>query len=256
MSTSTIQVELRGDTAELILSRPERRNALSRVVHHDLGAALDVVAAIPEVRYVVLAGAEGIFSSGGDLDELSNGLPEGYVEDYWDRMNKTVLSIARLDKVVIAKIEGAAVGAGAALALSADIVLAESTARVSFPFVRIGFVPDAGSTWVLPRNVGYAVARDLLLTGRWIEMPEALGLGLVSRVVAPGELDACVEEVLDQLRQAPQSALVLTKGLINGHERSALERAVRAEGESQPVAERRRSTTNGVVPDGAAHLLT
>src|SRR5699024_10140180 len=125
------------------------------------------------LRFIVLAGDGGIFSSGGDLSELESELPADYVDDYWSRMRGTIVALSEIDQIVISKIEGAAIGAGAALALAADIVIAEATAKIRFPFVHLGFVPDAGSTWIVPRNAGFAIARDLLLTGRWVDMSEA-----------------------------------------------------------------------------------
>lgn len=237
-------LEIEGDTAYVTLCGPQSRNAVSRSSHHELGRSLGSLRERDDVRFVVLSGAGGDFSSGGDLDELSSGLPEDYVDDYWERMRTTIVAIGEMDQVVVSVVEGVAVGAGAALALAADIVVADSAARLRLSFVHIGFVPDAGSTWLLPRNAGYAVARDLLLTGRWITMPEALRCGLVSRVYDAGDLGAGVTSLLAELRRAPRASLALTKGLINDPERDEMVAAIRSEGAAQPVAESMSDTTN------------
>lgn len=236
MNQSSVDTAVVEDTAFVTISGPANKNALSRSVHHLLGEQLDLLQDRADIRFVVVRGANGLFSSGGDLDELGSGLPDNYVEDYWRRMEKTVLKIGQLDQIVIAAIEGAAIGAGAALALAADIVVAESVARMRFSFVHLGLVPDAGCTWLLPQNAGFAVARDILLTGRWVTMDEANRLGLVSRVVEPGCIDAEVAGLLAELRKAPRETLALTKNLINGPSRDAMTAAVRAEGATQDIA--------------------
>lgn len=235
MSPATVECEIVDDTAWVVINGAHNRNALSRSVHHRIGECLDLIKNRDDVRFVVLAGSGGIFSSGGDLDELSAGLPEDYVSDYWERMRKTVVAFGEMDQIVISLIEGAAIGAGASLALAADIVLAESTAKMRLSFVHLGFVPDAGATWLFRRNAGLAVARDILLTGRWISMHEARQAGLVSRVVEPGELMDALHQLLQELRQAPRASLARTKALINGPERESMVAAIRAEGETQPI---------------------
>lgn len=224
-----------GDVAFLTLTGP-RKNALSREMHHALAEQLDAVQQHAEVRFVVLQGADGIFSSGGDIAQLADGLPDNYVEDYKRRMDGTIDTMRRMDQIVIAAVEGAAVGAAAALALSADIVIAEDDSKIRFSFVHLGFVPDAGATYLLPQALGTARARDLLMTGRWISVAEAKAAGLISRSCEPGTLSATVDGLLEELRLAPAHALSMTKHLINERENTQYMAAVQEEGMSQPVA--------------------
>jgi enoyl-CoA hydratase/carnithine racemase len=240
---SSVSWHVEGDTAYVTL-RGAKRNALSRSAYHELGDCLEKIAIRPDIRFVVLAGAGGIFSSGGDLTELRDGLPNDYLDDYLRRMRRSIIAIGTMDQVVISVIEGVAIGAGAALAMSADIVLAEATAQMRLSFVHIGYVPDAGATWLLPRNAGFAVARDMLLTGRWISTQEARQSGLISRVAEPGGLPALLSSVLDELRLAPPQSLVLTKRLINAPEREAMTSAIRAEGAAQPVVAASHDTSH------------
>ena len=240
---SSVSWRAKDDTAYVTL-QGAKRNALSRAAYHQLGDCLEEIALRPDIRFVVLAGSDGIFSSGGDLNELRDGLPADYLEDYLLRMRRSIIAISEMDKIVISLIEGAAIGAGAALAMSADIVLAEPAARIRLSFVHIGYVPDAGATWMLPRNAGFAVARDVLLTGRTISVQEARQSGLVSRVAEPGGLPALLDTVLDELRIAPPQSLILTKRLINEPERGALAAAIAAEGATQPVAAASNETSH------------
>ncbi|MGL3150341.1 enoyl-CoA hydratase/isomerase family protein [Microbacterium sp. A82] len=224
-----------GDVAVLTLTGP-KKNALSRQMHHALAGRLAELRELPDIRFVVLRGAEGIFSSGGDVSQLAEGLPDDYVEDYRIRMEGTIGAIRSLDQVVIAAVEGAAIGAAAALALSADLVIADLDTKIRLSFVHLGFVPDAGATYLLPQALGAARARDLLMTGRWITVEEACAAGLISRSCPPGVLDEAVEDVLTELRQAPAHALVMTKHLINDRDQTAFMDAVAEEGRLQPAA--------------------
>ncbi|GAA3513452.1 enoyl-CoA hydratase/isomerase family protein [Aeromicrobium panaciterrae] len=219
-----------GDTVTLFLNRPERHNALARYVHHDLGTAIDALRDEQGVCFVVLRGSGDTFSSGGDLDELRSGLPIDYLQDYWARMEASVLALRRLPHVVISAVSGAAVGAGAALALAADIVIAETDARWRFSFGHVGFVPDAGSTLSIARSGGGALARDLLLTGRWMSSEEAHRSGLIARLALPGELDRTVAQLLDELRQSPAISLAMTKDLIENLTNPDFAASVRTEG--------------------------
>lgn len=238
-----------GSVAYLTLTGP-RKNALARDMHHSLAAQLERLKDRADIEFVVLRGAGGVFSSGGDVTQLADGLPETYVDDYMRRMEGTIGAMRQMDQIVIAAIEGAAVGAAAALALSADIVIAEEDAKIRLSFVRLGFVPDAGATYLLPRAVGGARASDLLMTGRWISVVEACSAGLISRSCARGSITDAVEGVLDELRQSPPHALAMTKHLINRRDHSDFMAAVREEGESQPLA---ASMTSPDVADAVLH---
>ncbi|WP_162248485.1 enoyl-CoA hydratase/isomerase family protein [Microbacterium sp. Root61] len=241
-----------GSVAYLTLTGP-RKNALAREMHHALAAQLDRLKDRADIEFIVLRGAGGVFSSGGDVTQLADGLPESYVDDYMRRMEGTIGAMRQMDQIVIAAIEGAAIGAAAALALSADIVIAEEDAKIRLSFVRLGFVPDAGATYLLPRAVGGARASDLLMTGRWISVAEACSAGLVSRSCEHGSISEAVEGVLDELRQSPPHALAMTKHLINRRDQTEFMAAVREEGESQPVA---AALTSSDVADAVLNGVT
>jgi 2-(1,2-epoxy-1,2-dihydrophenyl)acetyl-CoA isomerase len=233
-----VLLDVTGDTAYVTLNRPDRRNALRRSVHHELGAVLSEVRGHSGVRFVVLSGNGGAFSSGGDLEELRAGLPDDYISDYGQRMRASVTALRQLDQVVVARVEGAAVGAGAALALAADVVVLDAEARLRFSFGHVGFVPDNGATLSLVRAVGLPVARDLLLTGRWIAAEEAAARGLVARVAPAGESQATVAELLGELRSSPARSAAMTKDLLESLGNPAFESGVRAEGVAQFAASR------------------
>lgn len=236
IGTDRVRVRAEGDVVHVVLDHPETRNAVSRRMYHDLASVFSQIARRTDIRFIVVSGENGVFSSGGDLRELSDGLPEDYVTDYWQRMAGTILALRAMPQIVIAAVRGAAVGAGAALALASDMVIAESDARMRFTFTRIGFIPDAGTTVLLPRLLGPAVARDLLFTGRWITASEACQRGMIARVCDPGSLEEAAASLVAELRHSPAGALGIVKNLVDASALSDLTSGVRAEGVQQYAA--------------------
>jgi enoyl-CoA hydratase len=166
------------------LAQPERRNAMSDRMTEAWPELMEELRVDPGVRAVVLTGAGRAFCSGGDIGWIG-GEPDASVVDLRRRMLAFYdgwLSIRRLEVPTLAAINGAAVGAGAALALACDLRYAAASARFSVPFAALGLHPGMLTTWLLPEVVGMAAARDLLLTGRMIDAEEMLRLGLVSSV--------------------------------------------------------------------------
>jgi 2-(1,2-epoxy-1,2-dihydrophenyl)acetyl-CoA isomerase len=232
-----VRLEAQDDVATVTLDHPHTRNALSGTMFTELGDALLGVTSDVSVRFIVLRGAGGLFSSGGDLRQFAAGLPDNYLSDYWQRMRQTILLLRNASQAVISVVDGVAVGAGAALALAADVVLASRSSRLRFSFVRLGLVPDAGTTFVLGRALGPTVASDLLMTGRWIEADEAHRRGLIARLYDDGNADAIITEVLADLRRSPAWSLALTKELLTQNASSNIHDAVRLEGVFQKAAE-------------------
>lgn len=222
--------------ALLVLDQPDLRNAMSDEMTASWVAAVDHLAADPTVRAVVVTGEGTAFCSGGNLSWLASE-PDATVDDLRHRMlpfYRAWLSIRRLEVPTIAALNGAAIGAGLCLALACDIRYAARGARMGVPFTRLGIHPGMAGTFLLPDVVGPAAARDLFLTGRLVDADEALGLGLVSRVVEPeGFLDD-VLAVAEGIAAAAPIATRLTKGALQrGH--ANIETALAWEGLAQPV---------------------
>jgi enoyl-CoA hydratase len=166
------------------LAQPERRNAMSEEMTAAWPELMAALRTDPDVRVVVVTGAGRAFCSGGDIGWIGSE-PDAQVADLRRRMLAFYdgwLSIRSLEVPTIAAINGAAVGAGAALALACDLRYAAASARFSVPFAALGLHPGMLTTWMLPEVVGVAAARDLLLTGRMVDAEEMLRLGLVSSV--------------------------------------------------------------------------
>jgi enoyl-CoA hydratase/carnithine racemase len=190
--------EIRYDVAEgvatVTLHRPEKLNAVTSTMLAELCDAFDRADADDAVRAVIVTGSGRAFCAGADLsagartfDAASRGRAER-AEEHEDGGGRVTLRIFDLKKPVIAAINGPAVGFGVTLTLPMDVRLASTAARLGFVFARRGVVPEACSTWFLPRLVGIAQAAEWVYTGRVFDAEEARAGGLVSRVVAPEAL--------------------------------------------------------------------
>ena len=212
------------------LNRPQARNSLTFGSWRGIAAALTGVIENPELRGIVIAGADGFFSAGGDVKSLpAEGFralaPAARVD-----LGHRVISVIRSAPVpVIAAIEGAAIGAGWSLAWACDLIVASGAARFSAPFVGLGVVPDGAIAWFLTQRAGRHLATEILLGATTIDAARAFDLNLINRLVAPGEAEG---EALCILRSLPRSvpqAVELTKALIDQAENDDLPAFMRAE---------------------------
>ncbi|WP_299033434.1 enoyl-CoA hydratase-related protein [uncultured Pseudokineococcus sp.] len=217
MTAPLAAVEHDGAVARVVVGRPEVRGALDAATRRALLAALREVAADAEagaVRCVVLTGAGDSFCAGQDLREHAARLADGdaalgrVVEEEYAPL---ALLLAEMPAPVVAAVRGTAAGAGAALALAADLRLLAASARIDLGFSRVGLPPDTGTSWWLPRLVGEGRARDLLLLPRPLPAAECAAIGLATEAVDDDALDARVTEVAQQLAAGPTAALVATR---------------------------------------------
>lgn len=182
MNRETITWEVDGGVAILTLSRPEARNAISRQLLDDLGSILEEVDATPGARTVIITGAgDKAFCAGADLKERAGMSPED-VTDFLTNLNRTFTAIENFRLPVIAAVNGAAFGGGLEMAMVADIRLAAESAVMGLTETRLAIIPGAGGTQRMPRLVGLAKAKELILTGRRIGAREALEIGLVNGI--------------------------------------------------------------------------
>ncbi len=191
MVESTLVYVVVDAVATLTLNRPGVHNALNRQAYTELEEAVLRARADPEVRCLVITGADPSFCSGDDVRELMVGGQEERRQrapSARPRPTPAALAVIECEKPVIAAVNGAAVGWGMELALFADIRIASEKARFGELFVKRGLVSDVGGIWRLPQIVGPSRAAELLFTGDLIDAAEALAIGLVSRVVAHREL--------------------------------------------------------------------
>lgn len=210
-----VLVSDRGPVRWLTLNQPQRKNAVPSDGWDQIATALGDFAH-SEQRVVVIQGAGDDFCSGADLnlDELDDLRSPAVGREYMKRPGRAATALHRLAKPSIAAVDGVAVGAGMNLALGCDIVVATERVRFSEVFVRRGLTLDFGGTWLLPRLVGLARAREIALTGRTIEAAEALDIGMVSRIVVATDLESHVGEIANLLAAgAPLAQRFIKTGL-------------------------------------------
>jgi enoyl-CoA hydratase/carnithine racemase len=201
-----ITVERSGVAAWVTLNRPEAMNALSRAVNLRLTEIAAELGADPTLRAVVITGAgERAFCAGADLKERK-GVSAADTGPYVDAISGAINAWADMPKATIAAINGVAFGGGMELALACDLRVASTHAVFGLTEVRLGIMPGAGGTQRLPRLIGVAAAKELILLGRRFDAARAQALGLVSDVVAQSQLRAAVDGLLGELAGcAPQS---------------------------------------------------
>ncbi|HEY9898300.1 MAG TPA: enoyl-CoA hydratase-related protein [Pantanalinema sp.] len=196
--------------ARISLERPDVLNAMTDRMKRELLDAFKRADKDPAVRAVVLTGSGRGFCSGQDLADASKS-ETGLGDNLRELYNPLILQMRQMNKPIVGAVNGVAAGAGMSLALACDLRLAADNASFIEVFVRIGLVPDAGSTWLLPRLVGLAKAFELAALGDKVDAQEALRLGLVNRVVPADRLEAEALALASRLAEAPTRAIGLMK---------------------------------------------
>jgi 2-(1,2-epoxy-1,2-dihydrophenyl)acetyl-CoA isomerase len=237
---SGAEVRRDGAATWITLNRPEALNALDTATKAALLAALREAADDDAVRAVALTGSGRAFCVGQDLRELEGPYREGRTPDFAGELERHYAPICRLlaemPKPTVAVLNGVAAGAGVSLALACDLRLASAAARFRLAFAGIALVPDAGSTWSLPRLVGLSRAMEIALLGDWVEADQALQFGLVNRVWPAEELERHAAETVAALAAGPTLALARTKALLREHLTVDLAEALAGEAKAQAAA--------------------
>lgn len=207
----TLLVEQKDFTVYVTLNRPETRNAMNTKMVAELTHVFTDLRDNRNVRAVILSGADGTFCSGGDIKEMrENPMP---TEDSASNLDTMLRTVNQASQVVIAKVEGAALGGGFGLVCVSDIAIASEDAKFGLPEVRLGVAPSFISPFVLQR-IGLTRARELMLTGRRFGGKLAQAYGIVHECCAPEQLDHFIEVELDEIRQAAPHAIAAIKELI------------------------------------------
>ena len=228
-----VEYEIDGNLATITMDNPPLRNALTLEAAEHIQEAIDAIEDA-EVRCAVLEGSEGTFCAGGDIESMLEGLAsdrdtEELMEEVGLPINKTVQRVYECSVPTIAKVDGAAFGAGGSLAIACDLVLASERAEISFGFRRIGLSIDSGTSYLLPRVVGEKTAIELVYTGDLIDAAEAQELGLINRVFPTEEFDERCDEVIEEVVTGPTIALKHSKQLLQRGGERTFDEAIEAE---------------------------
>lgn len=229
-SVEFLRVERSGGVVTVVMSRPEKKNAVNLAMWHELAATFTSIERAHADRVMVLTGDGGDFCSGADLASLTGGDTLDFMSD----ASEAARTLHAMTIPTIAKVDGVAVGAGWNLALGCDLVVATERARFSQIFVRRALSVDMGGSWLLPRLVGLQKAKEIAYFGDMYSAQEAADLGLVTRVCAPSEIDITVDSMAERLAAGPARALSLTKQLLNtAVDGGSMEQALRLESQAQ-----------------------
>jgi enoyl-CoA hydratase/carnithine racemase len=242
-----LDVRVTDGLSVLTLNRPDAMNALNLELKQALAEWLARARYDPTLRAVLLTGAGPAFCAGGDLKEMDPDRSAQTVRMRQDQLLRTVfLPLARLPVPVVAAVNGHAHGGGVSLALACDIVIAAEDAPMSLGFVQRGLAPDCGIAHFLPRLVGTARAKELLLTGRRFNATEARAMGLVSEVVPGDQLMERATELASTLARGATVALGLAKTLVDQSWDHDADQFADIESYSQAVSRTSRDHREGV----------
>lgn len=216
MTFKAISFSVEDEIARLVLNRPEQRNALDLDMREEIEQVVRKLRTEGGARALVVTGSGGAFCAGGDLRALSEGKrPTTANRERIRRLHVWFSELLDLEMPVIAVVDGPAFGAGFNLALAADFILATPRAQMCAVFVRIGLVPDLGGLQLLPRIVGLQRAKDIILSGRVIDVDEAVKLGIVHQVVPQDDPLAAGIAFAQRFKHASTDAIGMAKNILN-----------------------------------------
>lgn len=212
----TLALSRKGRLLTITLNRPEALNGVNLRMHEELAEVFHYAAQDEHSDVVVLTGAGRAFSAGGDLDHVSHNAANPHLFDNEVRLAKRIVfAMLDLDKPLVCRLNGHAVGLGASLALLSDVIFAAETAKIGDPHVAIGLVAGDGGAVVWPARVGLCRAKEYLLTGELLTAKKAEEIGLINHCLPVAELDAAVEAFCDKLLNGSRNAIRWTKVLLN-----------------------------------------
>jgi len=212
----SILVDVEDRIATFTMNRPEKLNAIDEAMHEELSRLFVDLNEDHEVDVAVLTGAGRAFSSGGDIEWMQAMIDEPTRFEKTAREGKRIIfSMLDCEKPVIAKLNGHATGLGATIALFCDVIFASEKAKIGDPHVSVGFVAGDGGAVIWPQLVGYARAKEYLMTGDLMTAQDAERIGLINYVVSPDQLDAVADQFARRLASGATKAIKWTKASIN-----------------------------------------
>ncbi|WP_209349422.1 enoyl-CoA hydratase-related protein [Pontixanthobacter sp. CEM42] len=217
--TDHIRIATQDRVTTLTFTRPEKKNAITQAMYAAMAAAITEYGESDDARAFVITGDGDYFTSGNDLQDFAT----GSAGDGPPPVADFLAAISTCPKPVIAAVNGPAIGVGLTMLLHCDLVYAAESATMSAPFVKLGLVPEASSSMLLPAAVGMAVANDVFMTGRALTAKEALDFGLVARVFTDAALADETARIALQVANSAPTALKLSKSLIRNQRKAVAE---------------------------------
>ena len=241
-----IQSTFHNGVLTLTLSRADKYNSFVREMALALQEKLSAAETHTEVRAIVITGSGKAFCAGQDLAEAIDPKGPELTKIVSEHYNPIIALIRKIEKPIIAAVNGVAAGAGANIALACDVVIATESASFIQAFSKIGLIPDSGGTYFLPRLIGFQKASALMMLGDKISATEAEKLGMIYTAVADAEFTATVTKIAEKLAQMPTKGLGLTKRALNASYQNNLSQQLALEDELQSTAGKSYDYNEGV----------
>ncbi len=232
----TVEVAAENGIGKLTLNRPDSLNAFNEKMTAEIQSVLKSFSFEKSIRCVAITGKGRAFSAGQDLKEVAPG--KSFADSLKRRYNPMIRQITGMEKPVVALINGVAAGAGMSMALACDFRIMSPGAKLIQAFVKIGLVPDSGSSYFLPRLVGSSKAFELAALGSEISAEEAMRLGIVNRIFPDEEFAEESQKILDRFANGPTRAYSLIKKMMRHSATSSLEESLEYEAYMQEIAGR------------------
>ena len=243
---SYILAELKDKVMVITLNRADKFNSFNREMALELQGVLDKAEADDNVRAIILTGIGKAFCAGQDLAEAIDPNGPGIAKIVDEHYNPIILKIRKIEKPIIAAVNGVAAGAGANIALACDIVVASENASFIQAFSKIGLIPDSAGTFFLPRLIGFQKASALMMLGEKVSAVEAVNIGMIYKIFPAGIFEEEVQALAENLAQMPTKALGLTKRLLNQSMTNNLEQQLALESDLQIEASSSNDYKEGV----------
>lgn len=205
-------------------ARPDKKNALTSDMYAAMADAIEDAETNTDVRVILFKGTEGCFTAGNDIGDFLQNPPT----DESNPVFKFIIGLARSTVPMVAAVDGPAVGIGTTLLLHCDLVLVTDTAKLQMPFVNLGLLPEAGSTYLLPRLMGHAQAAEIVMLGEPFSGEKAVQLGIATRLVTAETLETEANKVAKAMAERAPEAMKLTKKLLK-RDRDKVEAAMMEE---------------------------
>ncbi|AOY91791.1 enoyl-CoA hydratase [Cupriavidus sp. USMAA2-4] len=226
----SIQTRIEQGVLTIAFDRADKKNAITAAMYQAMADALREAEGDPAVRAILFCGKPEIFTAGNDLEDFAQRPPVDGADAAEAPVFQFLYQISHASKPLLAAVSGPAVGVGTTMLLHCDFVYASETARLSLPFAQLGLCPEAASSLLLPRLLGYQRAAEKLMLGEAFDAEEAYRIGLVTRVLPVGELEAFARKQAARLAALPASSLRETKRLMKGGDMAAVEARMAEEG--------------------------
>jgi enoyl-CoA hydratase/carnithine racemase len=221
------------------LTRPEKKNAITQDMYHDMSAAIDAAQDDASIRCLIISGEAGAFTAGNDLEDFLKDGTSNTGTPRASNAGKFLYSLARNAKPIVASVDGIAIGIGTTMLFHCDQVIASTRATFATPFIHLGLVPEGASSLLAPWLMGHQRAFSMLVMGQKLNAEEARAAGFVNKVVEPDHLEAEARKVAHEIAALPAEAVAASRKLLR-HTPEDLIRRIDHEGEL--FRERMRST--------------